>query len=114
MLIVSATIILLSEYLESDIGLLGEKYSTQIAVERVLGNSLYGVSCSKEMYKQKEDSHSSGETVLQFEFCPIVGKELECPPVVVAVDRRTGEAWVTGRGYSLPLCEASTGAETLP
>ena len=81
---------------ESDIGLFGDKLCLKIATDDVLGNPLYGKSCPRSSYANEvEYLHGSDKVgAALFKFRPLVGKETQCPPIVVLVDRRTGEGLI--------------------
>ena len=83
-------------YVRSDIGLLGDETLLKIVSTDVLGKPSYGKSCPRSSYAKDVDipaGSNKGETAL-FKFHPVSGKEAECPPLSVIVDRKTGEAWI--------------------
>ena len=85
-----------SYFMNSDIGLLGDAYTLDIASRKILGNRFYGVSCPRDDYADEvETVHGpeSGSSTL-FKFAPRPGKERVCPPVSVEVDSHTGRAWL--------------------
>ncbi|MBV2183408.1 MAG: hypothetical protein KUL88_02545 [Rhizobium sp.] len=82
-------------YLQSDIGLLGDDTCLKIISDDVLGNPLYGKSCPRSSYaKEVESLHGGDKESGFFEFHPTLGKEAQCPPIAIIVDRKTGEAWI--------------------
>lgn len=83
-------------YIRSNIDLFGDDYLLRIVATDVLGNPLYGKSCPRSSYAKDVEipaGPNQGETAL-FKFHPILGREVECPPLSVIADRRTGEAWI--------------------
>lgn len=83
-------------YFESNIGLLGDDYLLIMVSTDVLGNPLYGKSCTRSLYIKDVEINAgkSEEESGVFKFYPISGIEKECPPISVITDRRTGEAWL--------------------
>lgn len=82
-------------YHESDAGLLGDNTCIRIISEDVLGNPLYGMSCSRSLYAENVEVLPGGDKESGvFKFHPIPGKEVQCPPISIIVDRKTGEAWI--------------------
>lgn len=82
-------------YIQSDVGLLGEALCLKIASTDVLDNPLYGQSCPRSSYADDvKNLNAPGNTAALFLFLPVVGKEIQCPPVKVIVDRKTGETWI--------------------
>lgn len=83
-------------FLRSNMALLSDETCLKIASEDILGNPLYGKSCLRSSYvgsvENKHGSDKRGAAI--FKFSPIQGKELQCPPVSIIVDRKTGEAWL--------------------
>lgn len=60
----------------------------------ILGNPKHGRSCLRTSYVNEVENLnkseiSSGAAI--FIFRPIAGKEVQCPPIEVLVDRRSGE-----------------------
>jgi len=84
-------------YVQSDNGLLGDKYLLQMLSTDILGNSLYGQSCPRASYASDVESLHDPDKVgaAVFKFRPIAGREAKCPPITVIVDRKTGEAWIS-------------------
>lgn len=84
-------------FIRSNAALLGDDTALQIASSDILGNPLYGPSCSRAFYvgqvERRADSTRNG--AVRIRFFPIAGKEAQCPTVVVIVDRKTGEAWLS-------------------
>jgi hypothetical protein len=83
-------------FVRSDAALLGDDVCLKIASTDVLGNSLYGQSCPRASYASDVESlHSPDKAgAAFFKFHPLAGKEVQCPPIAVIVDRKTGEAWL--------------------
>jgi hypothetical protein len=90
-------VVLVASYLfvRSDAALLGDEVCLKIAATDVLGNPFYGESCPQSSYANEveslDGSVKGGATF--FKFRPVGGKEAQCPPISVIVDRKTGEAW---------------------
>lgn len=83
-------------FVQSDVALLGDEVCLKIASTDVLGNSLYGQSCPRSSYASDvENLRSPDKAGAAFiKFRPLVGKETQCPPIAIIVDRKTGEAWI--------------------
>ena len=83
-------------FMRSDAALLGDDVCLKIASTDVLGNSLHGQSCPRTSYAHDvENLHSSDKAgAALFRFHPVAGKEAECSPIDIIVDRKTGEAWI--------------------
>ena len=79
---------------QTDYALLGDVTLLKIASTDVLGNPLYGKSCPRSSYASDVMSLSSPDKAgaAFFKFHPIAGKEVQCPPIAVIVDRKTAEA----------------------
>lgn len=84
-------------YGQSDVGLLEDDTCLKIVLDDVLGDPVYGVSCPKASYSSEVENLHGGDSVgaAIFRFRPVPGKEVPCPTLVVTVDRRTGEAWIS-------------------
>jgi hypothetical protein len=83
-------------FVRSDAALLGDDVCMRIASTDVLGNPLHGQSCPRSSYLRDAESLRSpdkaGAAFIRFH--PVAGKEAQCPPIAVIVDRKTGEAWL--------------------
>lgn len=83
-------------FVRSDVALLGDEVCLKIASTDVLGNRLYGESCPRSAYAKDVESMHGGDKggAAFFKFHPVPGKESQCPPIAIIVDRKTGEAWI--------------------
>jgi hypothetical protein len=81
---------------QTDYALLGDEFCLRVASNDVLGNPLYGQSCPRSSYAGNVESlHTADKAgAAFFRFTPITGKEAQCPPIAIIVDRKTGEAWL--------------------
>lgn len=83
-------------FIQSDAALLADESCLRIASTDVLGNSLYGQSCPRSSYANEVEivhgSDKAGGAIIKFR--PAAGKEAQCPPIAIIVDRKTGEAWI--------------------
>lgn len=79
-------------------GLFSEEFCLNVISNDVLGKPLYTPSCPRASYADAVESlhtvDKDSETVF-LKFTPILGKEMQCPPIGVLVDRRTAEVWIT-------------------
>ena len=84
------------QFVRSDTALLGDNVCLKIASTDVLGNALHGQSCLRSSYAGDVEKLGSSDKAgaALFRFHPVAGRETECPPVSVIVDKRTGEAWI--------------------
>lgn len=84
-------------FLQSDLGPLSDETLLRIVSSDVLGTRLYEKTCPRSSYaKDVEIRHAADKrAAAYFKFRPVPGKEAQCPPIGVLVDRRTGEAWLT-------------------
>ena len=79
-------------------GLFSEEFCLNVISNDVLGTPLYQPSCPRASYTDEFESSYTADKNSQaivFKFRPIPGKESQCPPRVVLVDRRTAEVWIT-------------------
>jgi len=82
-------------YEKSDSGFLGDNSCIRIISEHVLGNPRYGPSCSRALYAQSVEVGRGGDkTSGFFTFYPLLGKEAQCPPISIIINRKTAEAWI--------------------
>jgi len=82
-------------YLESDTGLLSDETLIAIIANDVLGEPVYGKSCSRSAYKNEVEIRSGGDKASgYFVFNPVVGQESNCPPIAIIANRRTAETWI--------------------
>lgn len=81
---------------QTDYALLGDETLLKIASTDVLGNPLYGKSCPRSSYASNVVSLPSPDKAgaAFFKFNPVAGKEAQCPPIAVIMDRKTAEAWI--------------------
>lgn len=81
---------------QTDYALFGDEYCLRVASTDVLGNPLYGKSCPRSSYAEDVEILRGQDkaSAAFFKFHPVAGKEAQCPPVAVIVDRKTGEGWL--------------------
>ena len=82
-------------YLESDRGLLSDETLIVIISDDVLGEPVYGKSCSRSAYENEVEIRPGGDKASgYFVFHPVVGQASNCPSIAIIANRRTAEAWI--------------------